>query len=709
MNIRIIISGFLGLLLFILFIIIILHKDTKEDEEVYVRDNLFIIPVKDTRYIPTITSIKMDIKDGYLSQGKQIDIEDIIIKNVDIKENKNVEYTFYVRGEYEYSYISGFENYQDYLENDDNLIEGAGEDTIGGPTTGDHWCDELRMGQYLLDNSPGLLDQDRLSSVNHCKTEVRKVHKAHCIVPEVDGYKKIKSELLSMVPSPDNKFETFDYDTRLEQYKILNPDEELCDQKDYDIDYHYQGEPTIEKCRVGGDEITYSGCYRSGSKLAPLQHTLRLQDGLNIPEEIILPHPYLDFNKELEEEKECDPESTEGECIKRLDCTVGYYHQLDNHPRLISSTGSAEIGIYEFQNGGLSDRLNTCEKGSLLPPVVRDDPEKYNVLEDGIEIPDKENYRVNHFLSNTEINNKISISCAEGNSNVLSDRLQLENCSRDGTCSFVSGAYCVSDCYKSTTPSALQDLPLYTPTDDVIPYSEIEYDSYDVTCSDLAKNTGENGEIYCDLSKEVPEYTLAGCYPSYCDDIKDRDEMDDDSDTEYVCLQKSFKIDINELEKDNFTICTNNETTNSPSEVIYQCNNSQTFTDSYNKLKDSILESSGYKDVTKSDGSPLFNVNISKMQHLINNKYNVEYIIFCEGNECPDLGDEGVETSGVARMITPQTTSIQLPNEESMFDDVEETMTPEEEQMRAQFAQLSADFGTAPPAPRQRTRQPASR
>ena len=51
---------------------------------------------------------------------------------------------------------------------------------------------------------------------------------------------KIKSELLSMVPSPENKFETFDYDTKLEQYKVLNSEEELCDQKDYDNDYHYQ-------------------------------------------------------------------------------------------------------------------------------------------------------------------------------------------------------------------------------------------------------------------------------------------------------------------------------------------------------------------------------------------------------------------------------------------------------------------------------------
>ena len=518
--------GCLGLLLFIIIITSIINKIKDpliKDDYVYITDHIFIIPVKNTKNIPTMTSIKNDIQDGYLSQGKQINVEDIIIKDVEIMDNNTVKYTFYVKGEYEGD-VSGYQNNPDYFENYNNLIEGANG---GGPTTGDHWCDELRMGQYLLDNSPGLLDQDSLSSVNHCKTEVRKVHKAHCIIPEVDGYKKIKSELLSMVPSPENKFETFDYDTKLEQYKVLNPEEELCDQKDYDNDYHYQGEPTIEKCRVGGDEITYSGCYRSASKLAPLQHTLRLQDGLNIPE-IILPHPYHDFNKELEEEKECDPESTEGECIKRLDCTEGYYHQLDNHPRLISSTGSAEIGIYEFQNGDLSDRLNTCEKGSLLPPMIRDNPEKYNVLEDGIEIQDKENYRVNHFLSNTEINNKISISCAEGNSIVRSDRLQLENCSQDGTCSFVSGAYCVADCYKPTSPSSLQDLPLYTPTDSVIPYSEIEYDSYDVTCSDLAENTGENGEIYCDLSKEVPKYTLSGCYPSYCDDIKERDESNDE-------------------------------------------------------------------------------------------------------------------------------------------------------------------------------------
>jgi len=714
MNIRIIISGFLGLLLFIVFIIIILHKDTKEDtkedEDVYVRDNIFIIPVKDTRYIPTITSIKMDIKDGYLSQGKKIDIEDIIIKNVDIKENKNVEYTFYVRGEYDYDDIAGFENNRDYLENYDNLIEGL-------EITGENWCNESRMAQYLQENSPGLLNQDRLSSVNHCKTEVRKVHKAHCIIPEVDGYKKIKAELLAENPPPINEYNTFTWDTLIEQYKVINGDRELCDQQEYSMDHHYQGEPSIEKCRVGGDEITYSGCYRSCSKLSPSQTRFKTLESLSIPDDADtpdntnhMPAPFLDYNKELEEEKVCDPESTESECIRRLDCPEGHFHHLGNHPRLICSTGSAEQGFYELHNGGMTDFLNTCQKGSLLPQIIRDNPDKYIVTENrGVPWTHEEirSKRINHLLPNEEINQNIQIECEVGHSMSGGNIYQLENCSRDGTCSSVNrDNFCTPKCSK---PLDFTDLSLYNPLDDDIPSYDIHRGIVDVTCSDEAENTGESGEIYCNNTGDGFQYTLSGCYPSYCEDIKDRDESSDDSDTGYVCLQKSFKIDINESEKDDFTICTNNETTNSPSEVIYQCNNNQTFTNNYNKLKDSILESSGYKDLTKSDGSSMFTVNISKMQYLTNNKYNVEYIIFCEGGECPDLGDGGVEPSGVAIMSSPQTTSIQLPNDASLFDDVEETMTPEEEQMRAQLAQLSADFGTPPPAPRQRTRQPASR
>lgn len=716
MNIRIIIPGCLGLLLFIVFIVIILRRHTKEDEDVYIRDNILTIPVKDTRYIPTITSIKMDIKDGYLSQGKQIDIEDIIIKDIKIKENQTIEYTFYVRGEYDYDDISGFENNQDYLENDGNLIEGTGEDTIGGPISGEHWCDELRMAQYLQENSPGLLDQDRLSSVNHCKTEVRKVHKAHCIIPEVDGYKKIKAELLAGNSPPINEYNTFNYDSLTEQYKILNPDRELCDQQDYNIEYHYQGEPMIEKCRLGGDEITYSGCYRSCSKLSPSQNSLKSLESLSIPDDPDtpdnpnhMPNPYFDYNKEIEEEKVCDSESTESECIRRLECPEEYFHHLDNHPRLICSTGSAEQGFYELRNGEMTDFSNTCQKGSLLPQIIRDNPDAYVVTEKGGEPWTDEEIqrkRINHLLPNEEINQNIRIECEEGHSMSGGNIYQLENCSRDGSCSSVNrDNFCTPNCSKSRD---FPNLLLYNPLDIIIPSYDIFRGNVDVTCSDEAENTGESGEIYCNNTGDGFQYTLSGCYPSYCEEIKERDESSDDSDTGYVCLQKSFKIDINELEKDDFTICTNNETTNSPSEVIYQCNNSQTFTDSYNQLKDSILESSGYKDITKSNGSPLFNVNISKMQYLENNTYNVEYLIFCEGQECPDIGDDGVENSDVAIMSRPLPPTPQLPGEASMFDDIEETVTPEEEEMRNQLAQLGAQLGSSSPPPRQR-RPPASR
>ena len=51
-------------------------------------------------------------------------------QNVDIKENKNVEYTFYVRGEYEYGDKDGFDNNPDYLGDDDNLIESITWSTI---------------------------------------------------------------------------------------------------------------------------------------------------------------------------------------------------------------------------------------------------------------------------------------------------------------------------------------------------------------------------------------------------------------------------------------------------------------------------------------------------------------------------------------------------------------------------------------------------
>lgn len=663
------ISLIAGLILLVIFVFYLKDdSDDLDDEYVTIISQDFIIKVNDIHSIPTNQHIKEYISEGYLRKsGRIVEDEEIVLTDLQFLENNYIKYVFYLKSDMN-QIIEGFQDYQ--VTNEGDLIEGIGE---GGEMTADNWCDEFRMRDYFRANQNSLINYDIQDSIK-CTTEsIRKVHKAHCIIQEEDGYKTIKSQLMNMNPPPNNQYATFDWDVKLEEYKASNPNTNLCDQ--IDPDHHYNGEPLIEKCRIGGDQVTYSGCYRSCSDLSPNQMPLKTGHGLDVPD-IILPHPeYADALSQPH--PSCHPGSSDAQCIHYIDCTEGYYYAQQNQPKLICSTGSSVFGTYDLRNGNGGTIQNTCEQGSSLPTEIRNNPDKYRVMSSKTgEVSNFATHRVNHLLTDADLNREITISCNSGYSSVGGDDIRLENCISGGECGISGSHRCMPNCSKpNPVPSdfSLYDLP---PGEsyDTISYAAILDENYTLTCSDSSANPGESGKIYCDTSADgvSTDYSLTGCYEPYCEDIRIRDDIrdDDDADKSFVCLQKSFNIRISDDEKDNFKLCNNNlpitSSRASDPAPFYQCESGGTFTNHYNTIRRAIIESSGAKDLRKANGSDMFTINISKMQHLENNLYNVEYVIFCEGDECPELGEGGVEVTDtamadVAQIADPTSVTISLP------------------------------------------------
>ena len=658
------ISSFLLLVLFFIFRDDSDVSDDIDDEYVTIISQDFIIKVNDIHNIPTNQHIKEYIHEGYLRKsGRGVEDEDIVITDIQFLENNYVKYVFYLKSDTN-KILEGFTDYQ--VTDEGDLIEGIGE---GGGMSADNWCNDVLMRDYFRANQNSLINYDVQDSIK-CTTEsIRKVHKAHCIIPQEDGYKTITSQLMATEDPPDNQYATFDWDVKLAEYKTANPNANLCDQ--IDPDHHYQGEPLIEKCRVGGDQVTYSGCYRSCSDLASNQTPLKTGYGFDVPD-IVLPHP--EYSAALAQpDPSCDIGSTDVQCIHNIDCTEGYYYAQNNQPRLICSAGSSVSGTYDLQNGNGGAIRDTCEQGSRLPTEIRNNPEKYRVMSirDG-EVSDFARHRVNHLLTDADLNIDISISCNSGYSSVGGDDLRLENCISGGECGISGSHRCMPNCSKpNPVPS---DYSLYVlPTGesyDILPYTEIVDENYTLTCSDSSANPGESGKIYCDAADGVStDYSFTGCYEPYCEDIRIRDESRGDGDQSFVCLQKSFNIRIADAEKANFKLCDNDlpitSSRASQEDPLYQCESGGTFTNHYNTIRTAIIESSGAKDLRKANGSDMFTINISKMQHLENNLYNVEYVIFCEGDECPELGEGGVEVSTLqqdqAQIAAASEVTITLP------------------------------------------------
>jgi hypothetical protein len=637
-------------------------------------DIYYIVPTRTLRMhvgsgklLPSNTSIKRYITDNYNGRDNLLKNE-IVITNMEDTGDGYFVITFYLKSD-----LPEIENFTpDLIEGVDNPNE----------MTPNQWCDEDALEASINSEFPDLLISD--GSAIQCNTTFFKSsHLSTCGIPQRDGYGRLYGILQS--EEYDKSFVGWELSDAVNDMKENNPQLDMCGNsstEDPNLFSPSETGPIIQRCGVGGGDATWEGCYKNCNTLYPRQLPLVQNGGIQNIHDIDSDNPEINKNI-IGNPSSVDTPPDQPQCSLPnkscipTPCKENYFKD-DNHLLYNTCFENNEDGVSQLEvflsdptSGESVPHLSSvCVQGSLLPQKIIDNPRAYRILKGGEPLPPlNDQTRINHFREDEYV-----INCNDGYSSergsMSFDRcLSGRNCHMSGTCSPL--------CNKPSDEEIgnYENTYLWESAPTSIPQYNVEYNNELLCSGDIDAEPGERetAKLYCNSNQEggSATYVATGCFPNHCKAIQERDGSSISS----SCIHRSaiLNINTNTLNIDNMKICNgvehdrillgNSSPANPPSEDgistgdddLYGCSEGG-FTELYNTLSRSIKEMGQMGD--RED----VHVNISRIQPL-NTENNVtgvyvEYVMFCEGEECPKFHHE---EPVVAEIRSPTTVGISMP------------------------------------------------